>query len=165
MTSVIDMVALVTLGVFKIGHSGIAPSAQNNFDTALIAVTSDFLTEFGEPITYYPSGKIGDTITGSGDILSIATLGIFRQDDSGRQITAIVDRGQPTGLDGAPHGNAPLATIEVANDPTIGISSSEVDTGGDKVEVALRIGETVQQRRITEVLENQDTGMMRLEIR
>ena len=116
-------------------------AADNDFDDYLDDSASEFLTAFGVNIKYLPKG--------GGE----------------RQILAIVDIGQPNDLDGAPHGNAPLLTISVANDSTTGISSSEVDTGGDKVELALRLGDTVQQRRITEILEDQDVGMMRLEIR
>lgn len=115
-------------------------ATEGEFDDLLVDTTDEFLETFGEDIKYLPAGG------------------------GQREIVAIVDRGQPAPLDGAPHGHSPLLTISVANDSTTGISSSEIDTGGDKVELAVRIGETVQQRRITKVL-SQDAGMMKLEIR
>ena len=112
----------------------------NEFDQALIDSKDDFLTTFGETVVYWPR-------TGGS-----------------REITAIVGRDRPDDLDGVPHGQAPRLTINVANDETDGISSSEVDKGGDKVELAVKIGETAQQRRITKIL-YQDAGMMKLELR
>jgi len=112
----------------------------NEFDQALIDSTDDFLTTFGESVTYWPNGG------------------------GSREITAVVSRDRPDDLDGAPHGQAPRLTITVANDDTKGISSSEVDTGGDKVALQVKIGESTQQRRITKIL-SQDAGMMKLELR
>ena len=109
-------------------------------DQMLIDTTADLLEVFGETVTYKPRAS------------------------GSRSITAIVSRERPEGLDGAPHGSAPLLTIEVANDSTTGISSDKVDTGGDIVEMAVRIGETAQDRPIKEII-SQDAGMMRLELR
>lgn len=81
-----------------------------------------------------------------------------------RAISAIVDRRQPTALDAVPHGTAPLLTIQVLNDATDGISSSEINIGRDKVEVSERIGQAAQQHRFTKIL-SQDLGMMKLEVR
>jgi hypothetical protein len=106
----------------------------------LLDETADlFLQEFGEPIKYRPRGG-----------------GI-------RDISAILNYGQPEGI-AAPHGNAPLSSIEVANDPVKGISSSEVDKGGDEVLVPVRIGQDPEWRPITKIL-SQDAGMMSLEVR
>ena len=112
----------------------------NEFDQMLIDTNADFLAVFGETVTYW-----------------LASGG-------SRSITAVVDRERPADLDGAPHGSAPLLVIEVANDSTTGISSDEVDTGGDKIEVAVRIGESAQKRLIKKII-SQDAGMMRLELR
>lgn len=112
----------------------------NEFDQELIDTAPDFLSTFGETVTYYP--KAGGS----------------------REITVVVTREQPADLDGAPHGQAPRLTIAVANDATTGISSSEVDTGGDEVKLARRIGETAINRRITKLL-SQDAGMIELELR
>lgn len=113
---------------------------SNDFDELLEDTVSQFLDEFAEDIKYLPAGG------------------------GQREIRAIIDREPPTDLDGAPHGQAPRCTITVANNSTTGISSSEIDTGGDKVELAMRMGETVQQRRITKIA-SQDAGMMTLEVR
>ena len=112
----------------------------NEFDQELIDTAPEFLETFGETVTYYP--KAGGS----------------------REITAVVTRGQPTELDGAPHGHAPRLTIAVANDATTGISSSKVDTGGDEVKLSRRISETAANKRVTKIL-SQDTGMMKLELR
>ena len=81
-----------------------------------------------------------------------------------RPIDAIVDRDQPAELGDAPHGHAPLAVIAIRNDETEGISSAELDTGGDKVRYAVRLGKDPQDRRITGII-SQDAGMLRLEVR
>lgn len=112
----------------------------NEFDQELIDTAPDFLTTFGETVTYYP--KAGGS----------------------RQITAIVSRERPAELEGAPHGRAPRLSVSVANDSTTGISSDEIDTGGDEINLSVRIGETAQRRRITKIL-SQDAGMMKLELR
>ena len=112
----------------------------NEFDQALIDTRADFLDTFGETITYYP--KAGGS----------------------REITGIVTRLQAAELDGAPYGHSPKITIHVANDATIGISSAEIDTGGDEIKCSIRIGETAANRRITKIL-NMDPGMMELELR
>lgn len=106
----------------------------------MIDTAPEFLSTFGETVTYYP--KAGGS----------------------REITAVVTRGQPAELDGAPHGHADRLTIQVANDATTGISSDEVDTGGDEVKLARRIGETAANKRITKLI-SQDAGMMELELR
>ena len=98
------------------------------------------LSEFGETIVYKPRGG------------------------GSRSIEAVVTRAGAEGLGGAPAGNAPLSNILVKNDSTEGISSSEIDTGGDKVTIAHRIGDTAQDRRITNII-GQDCGMMTLEVR
>ncbi len=111
----------------------------NTFDQELIATTPEFLSAFGETVTYWPSGGVS------------------------RQITAIVKRQEPQGLEGAPHGVSHKAEIQVANNSTTGISSDEVNTKKDEVELAVRIGETAQKRLIGDILSH-DAGMMRLEI-
>lgn len=69
-----------------------------------------------------------------------------------RQIQAIVDRN----FEGR-------TVVWVANDSVIGISSSEVDTGGDKIEIGRRIGKIAAKRKITNV-GPQDAGMVRYDI-
>lgn len=81
-----------------------------------------------------------------------------------RAIDALVNREQPAETGDAPHGHAPLLTIVVINSATTGISSDEVDCGGDKVELPVRLGETAQERLIAGII-SQDSGMMKLEVR
>lgn len=81
-----------------------------------------------------------------------------------RAIDALINREQPAETGDAPQGHAPLLTIVVINSATTGISSDEVDCGGDKVNLPVRLGETAQQRRITGII-SQDSGMVKLEVR
>lgn len=114
----------------------------SEFDQELIDTAAEFLTAFGEAEkgTYYPY------VGGS------------------REITAIVNRPGPAGLEGAPHGSSPKLSIVVANNATTGISSDEVNEMKDEYKVAVRIGEAAQRKLITKILA-QDAGMMELELR
>ena len=98
-----------------------------------------FLANFGEAVTYHPKG--GST----------------------RDIIAIVDRNPVASITGLPHGNTQRMLIIVKNSADDGISSSEVNTGGDKIALDVRIGQDDQQRRVTSVVWN-DVGMMHLEV-
>lgn len=49
--------------------------------------------------------------------------------------------------------------VRVANDSTLGISSAELDTGGDKIELAAKIGDTPAKRSIQYMTEH-DEGML-----
>lgn len=49
--------------------------------------------------------------------------------------------------------------VRVANDDTIGISSAELDTGGDMLGLAPRIGETPAKRSVQYLTEH-DEGML-----
>lgn len=115
-------------------------SAATDYDTDIIDGSGDFLSEFGEDIKYLPNG--------GGE----------------REIRAVVDRELPAEIPGAGQGQSSVIIIIVANSATTGISASEIDTGGDKVELAMRMGETVKQRRITKMIQ-QDAGMLTLEVR
>lgn len=107
-----------------------------------------FLTEFGEEITYRPAGG------------------------TARTILAVVDRNPPEPVPQSPIDVMGKAiTIEVANRTTStsddefgGIGSAELDTGRDNVDVVLRLGDSPETRRITNVL-SQDLGMLRLDVR
>jgi len=97
--------------------------------------------DFAESVTYYPHVGFGES-------------------SSSRSITAVVIRNQEVALspDG---GEAIVASFEVhvSNNATTGISSSEVDTGGDQIGLASRIGGTVKRRSIIQMTEH-DTGML-----
>ena len=111
----------------------------NEFDQELIDTAPEFLSAFGETVTYYPAAG------------------------GSREITVVVSRQGPAELEGAPHGASPKLTVEVANDATTGISSNEVNKMKDQVKVAVRIGQTAEKRLVTEII-SQDAGMMKLEL-
>lgn len=71
-----------------------------------------------------------------------------------RQISAVVTRPES--------GRIPEINLLVLNSETEGISSELIDTGGDKIECAKRVGETPKKMRITKIL-NQDAGLLLLE--
>jgi len=58
----------------------------------------------------------------------------------------------------------PLFEVHVANDSTLGISSSELNRGGDQIAFATRIGQPIERRTITR-LRMHDEGMLVLECR
>ncbi len=118
----------------------LSSSADNAFDELLSGRVTDFLDEFGEPVTYMPSGA-----------------GV-------REIVAIVDREAPAELEGMPGAHATRTLVHVANDSTLGISSSEVNVSQDKIQLSVRIDETDKQKLIVKIIE-QDAGMMLLEVR
>ena len=55
------------------------------------------------------------------------------------------------------------AEVLVKNSADGGIASTEVNTGGDKMELDLRAGKRPVTERITEIID-QDAGMMRLKV-
>ena len=116
----------------------ISETQEGLLNPELEDTADEFLTAFGETITYNPSGG------------------------GSRSILAIIDQLEPGQLTN--NSNAQMTTISVANNSTSGISAAEIDTGGDKVTLAIRRGETAMQRRITSII-SQDAGMMTLEVR
>lgn len=80
-----------------------------------------------------------------------------------RSILAIVDRNPPQVPGMVERGPQDVLTIHVANSATAGISSGELDTGGDTVTIARRIGETAVVRRIVRLVAH-DHGMLTLEV-
>lgn len=79
-----------------------------------------------------------------------------------REINAVVVREQITSLDGDTV--SPVWQVHVANDSALGIASSELDLGGDQIELPPRDGKTAERRTITQLL-IQDHGMLVLECR
>lgn len=107
------------------------------------------MREWGEQITYSPAGG------------------------AARTILAVIDRDVPREVAGAGEGTVirPALTIEVLNRSTSyagdgfgGIGSAELDTGGDRVTLSRRIGESARATRIAQLLE-QDEAMLTLEVR
>lgn len=110
-------------------------------DAGTVFLRSD---DFAETVTYYPHVGFGET-------------------ETSREIKAIVIRNQieTSSADG---GDVviPVFEVYVKNDSTLGISSSELDTGGDKILIATRIGGTAKKRSIV-YLVDQDEGMIQLQ--
>lgn len=96
--------------------------------------------EFAEVIEYYP--KVGRP----------------------RMINALVDRKPPEQIVEVQRGIAPLLTISVANHATNGISAAELDTGGDRVKLALRCGGKPELRTISKLVDH-DSAMLTIEVR
>ena len=101
-----------------------------------------FLDEWGEEIIYHP--KSGNP----------------------RRILAVVDRNAPTPIGEAGAGMRQQINIHVANrgtdkddDDYGGIGSVELDTGGDKVSLSLRLGGELQVRPLIGLLEQDDDAL------
>lgn len=106
------------------------------FDTHFASVGFPLLlTQFGESITYLP---------GNG---------------GSRSINAIVERDPPAILDAAGNAVFPRATIRVFNSCRSGISSKEIDTGKDEIEMPLRIGDALPKRFSMMQMQSQDSGV------
>ncbi|MHC4617214.1 MAG: cupin domain-containing protein [Planctomycetota bacterium] len=105
----------------------------------MVADAKQLIDRLGEDVTYLPKG--GGT----------------------RAIKAMVERGEPVTLP-AGDGHTPAAQVHVVNDVTDGITSAELDKGGDKLRFAPRIGGATRDYAITNIL-YQDGGMMGLEVR
>lgn len=83
-----------------------------------------------------------------------------------RTIKAVVNRDVHRPMDGAGGGRPINAmTITVANDRITGIASDEIDTGGDRIDVAVRVGGRPETRPIASDILNQDAGMLELGVR
>lgn len=83
---------------------------------------------------------------------------------SARAITVIVER-DPLAVFG-PDGDdvLPSFAVKVVNSTTLGISSEELNLGGDAIEFAVRVGQDKSMRTITRLIEH-DEGMLVLECR
>lgn len=58
----------------------------------------------------------------------------------------------------------PVFEVHVANDSTDGISSDEINIGGDMLAFAVRVGKAVERRSIVRLMQH-DEGMLVLECR
>jgi hypothetical protein len=58
----------------------------------------------------------------------------------------------------------PAFEVHVANDPVTGISSEELDTGGDQIELPIRDGKPASRRAVMRLM-TQDHGMLVIECR
>ena len=119
--------------------------------TLRAAITADatdvFLntSDFAESISYYPHRYFGTTLRAT------------------RTINAVVVRDPIQSIDVA--GTVVTSfEVHVANDSTDGISSDEIDTGGDQLGFPRRDGETATRHAIIRIV-SQDHGMLVLEVR
>ena len=65
-----------------------------------------------------------------------------------RTIEAVLERSMMEAVPEAGTMLVPVVTVRVRNDAVFGISSKELDTGRDKVELVLRIGDKPEPRQI-----------------
>ena len=124
--------------------------------------------DFQESVTYYPlTGAAFGGFFGSGYFPKVYFPAVYFGNGGiaaplPRVINAIVDRNPiaptPAGSD------SPVLHVWVDNDDTTGISSAEIDRGGDRLEVAQVIGKTKVQRVINRIL-RQTLGWLQLEVR
>ena len=96
--------------------------------------------DFAEPVTYY------------------------KKTGKARPINAVVVRDALAILPEDGDTVTPVFEIHVANDIVKGISSEELNLGGDMIAFAVRVGQAVQRRTITKLLAH-DEGMLTLECR
>lgn len=83
---------------------------------------------------------------------------------SAREIMVVIER-DPLAVFG-PDGDdvLPSFAVKVVNSNTLGISSDELNLGGDAIEFAVRVGKPKSRRSITRLIEH-DEGMMVVECR
>jgi hypothetical protein len=82
---------------------------------------------------------------------------------SKRRIQAVITRAGPESIGEFDGGSRPVFEILVINDSTDGVSSDELDTGGDKFEVAYNVNEIPRLVRILRLV-NHDAGHLLLEV-
>jgi len=96
------------------------------------------LSDFGEPVVYFLAGG------------------------GRRSVDAIVDRRPPAIYDAAGEVVLPAFTVRLLNDCVLGILSSEVNTGGDEVELIAKIGDLKPVRKTVLSKVREDTGVIEL---
>lgn len=104
-------------------------------DAVSVFLNSD---HFAETVTYYPH-RFGTPATP-------------------REIKAVVIRNQVSVFN-PDEQILPEFEVRVANNSTTGISSDELNTGGDQIKFPVRVGETAQKRTI-QLLTEHDEGML-----
>lgn len=107
-------------------------------DAANVFTNTD---EFAELVTYHPHQYTGEAARDAREISAVVfrnPVQVFQED-----------------------GTVVLAEYEVhvANSNTVGISSDELDTGGDQLELPPRDGKAAERRSILKLL-TQDKGML-----
>lgn len=104
------------------------------------------VNDFAEVVTYYPRQRFGEAAPIPRSINAV----VIRE-----QIQTIGEDGDTV---------SPLWQVHVANSVTYGISSTELDLGGDQIALPPRDGKAAERRTITQ-LTIQDHGMLVLECR
>ena len=120
---------------FDFGDGAETAIALSDFETAQGQDVDAFLDAFGVAVTYKP--RVG----------------------SEREIQAVVKHLGAEELAGPQIGRTAKMTVKVANDSTKGITSREVDTGGDKIAITQRVGYRVVDRRIIGIIKHDAVWM------
>jgi len=97
------------------------------------------------------------------DGLGASTITYRPRGGGSRSIEAIVEYPGPAAIGDLSGGGRPVMDIYVKNDSTAGISSAEVDTGGDKLDVPLRFGLTAARVRVTRIVA-QDKAILHIQV-
>lgn len=114
----------------------------SRFDQRFAAVGFPvLLAEFGESITYTPLGE------------------------SGRTFDAILERSPPSIYDSAGNVVTPAFIVRFHNDATLGVAASEIDTGGDTIELVPVLGSAVKKTYQVIRLISQDSGVCQVAVR
>lgn len=82
----------------------------------------------------------------------------FPRSGASRRIEAVVTRSQAEPAPDDQGVVAPVFEVLVRNDSSAGIASDELDTGGDRIELAVKVGGRPRQLRLARLV-NHDAGM------
>lgn len=108
--------------------------------------------------------SIFDGIDQDAAVVIIATMGetvtFYPKGGGSREIQAAIDRGVISEIAG---GRTPMAMMLITNDATLGITSAELDRGGDRIGYPVNIGEDPKIRPVKE-MPSQTVGMIILEV-
>lgn len=115
------------------------------------------LTPFAKRFRRSSVSRLTSTTRGMGE-----TVGYYNRDgDPVRNVSALVERGTPEIMAETGDVTTQAVIVRVDNDATTGIASTEIDTGGDEISVALNEGDTAQRRQVARVLSTHG-GMTRV---
>ncbi|MGD2093298.1 MAG: hypothetical protein PVH61_44470 [Candidatus Aminicenantes bacterium] len=95
------------------------------------------------------------------DGLSYDTINYYPRSGGSRSIRATLEFLGPDSIGTLIGSRRPVIDIFVKNNSSSGISSAEVDTGGDKVELPLRYGLSVRKVRIVKIM-GQEKALLHL---
>ena len=134
-----NIIALITAGALVgVADAAVVASDPGEIDSMILGRSDYFLEIFGEQITYYPAGG------------------------GSRSIKGIIDRGSFEDY-GDDMVQSPTFSITVANDNTTGISSAELNTGGDAIAFPMRRGDSDSTKRIVAIV-TQNAEMIKVEM-